>query len=64
MSANEMLGTGNFLSLGAFSVDHKLLYVKELTASLPQNVNLMKIKGLSDKKNKGVEIYSCSFSEI
>ena len=33
--------------------DNKLLYVKGLTASLPQNVNLMKIKGLSDKKNKG-----------
>lgn len=50
-SANEM-GGGWFSSApGAFSVGNKLLYVKELTTRLPQNVNVMKIKALSDKKN-------------
>lgn len=30
---------------------NKLLHMKELTTHLPQNVNLMKIKAVSDKKN-------------
>ena len=42
---------GVVLSLGGLA-DNELLYVKELTTHLPQNVNPMKIKTLSDKKNK------------
>lgn len=49
--ANEMLRVV-VLSLGGLA-DNKFLYVKKLTTHLPQNVNPMKIKTLSDKKNKG-----------
>lgn len=48
--ANELLRVV-VLSLGGLA-DNKLLYVKELTTHLPQNVNPIKIKMLSDKKNK------------
>lgn len=44
-------GGGSLLPRGAFSVGNKLPDVKELTTRLPQNVNLMKIKALSDETN-------------
>lgn len=51
------------MPLGALA-DNKLLYLKGLTTSLLQNVNLMKIKGCQIRKTRGIEIHPCFFSEI
>lgn len=51
-SAGEMGRERLSSAPGAFWVGNKLLHMKGLTTRSPQNVSLMKIKALSDKKNK------------